>query len=556
MHLQTKPTTMITRIIAVLFAVQLLSSCGPKEISRTPSAEVLPIIPQPVKVSVMKERIALTDQVRLISGSEEANKTADFLSAFLKQKNIGTDGNDRSSTITLTLNAEGSPGNEGYRLVIDDAGVTIEAGEGAGLFYGVQTLMQLIGAYGKELPVTEITDYPRFAYRGLHLDVGRHMFPVEFIKKYIDLLAFHKMNRFHWHLTEDQGWRIEIRKYPKLQEIAAYRKETVIGHARTATRGNVKDFDGKRYGGYYTQDEVREIVRYAADRYVTVIPEIELPGHALAALSAYPNLGCTGGPYEAATTWGVFDDVFCAGKEETFTFLQDVFDEVLELFPSTYIHIGGDESPKKRWEKCPHCQKRIKSEKLKDEHHLQSYFIQRIEKYLNSKGRQIIGWDEILEGGLAPNATVMSWRGEEGGIEAAKQQHTVIMTPGNWCYFDHYQDSAKSEPLAIGGFTPVSEVYEYEPVPPQLTAEEAKYVLGAQGNVWTEYMKTSDHVEYMVYPRASAMAEVVWSPKEARDYDDFLQRLKIHLKRLDEKGVNYAKHILKDVEKSGNSGSY
>jgi hexosaminidase len=379
------------------------------------------------------------------------------------------------------------------------------------------------------------------------------MFPVEFIKKYIDLLAHHKYNRFHWHLTEDQGWRIEIKKYPKLQEIGAFRKETVIGHASTATRGNAKDFDGKRYGGLYTQEEIKDVVKYAADRYVTIIPEIELPGHALAALSAYPNLGCTGGPYEAATTWGVFDDVFCAGKEDSFVFLQGVLDEVIELFPGKYVHIGGDECPKTKWEKCPHCKKRMKVENLKDTHELQSYFIQRIEKYLNSKGKQIIGWDEILEGGLAPNATVMSWRGEEGGIAAARQNHDVVMTPGNWCYFDHYQAGPEGEPLAIGNMTTVEEVYSYEPVPPQLDSIQAKHILGAQANVWTEYIPTSDHVEYMVYPRACAMAEVLWSKPETKKYEDFKLRMKEHADRLTDWKVNFARHILKDDQNSGTS---
>lgn len=375
------------------------------------------------------------------------------------------------------------------------------------------------------------------------------MFPVSFVKKYIDLLAYHKFNRFHWHLTEDQGWRIEIKKYPKLQEVAAYRKETLVGNY-----GSGK-YDGQRYGGFYTQEEVKDIVKYAADRYVTIIPEIEMPGHAVAALTAYPQLGCTGGPYEVRTTWGVADDVFCAGKEETFAFLQDVLDEVVPLFPGKYVHIGGDECPKTRWKKCPHCQKRIKTEKLKDEHALQSYFIQRIEKYLNGKGKQIIGWDEILEGGLAPNATVMSWRGEEGGIAAAQQGHDVIMTPGNWCYFDHYQDTSKTEPLAIGGFTPVSQVYSYEPLPEQLSAEESKHVLGAQANLWTEYIATPEYAEFMAYPRACALAEVVWSPKENKSYDDFVKRMATHVTRLDQLKVNYAKHITKEFPKSDSTAA-
>jgi hexosaminidase len=541
------------RSTPLLLGFLLLLSCGPKEISMTPSDDVLPIVPQPVSVKVYQEKVSLSSGVRLTAATDDEHKVASVLGDYLKSRNISTDVKDKGVAITLRTAADTALHTEGYRLNILPSGISIEAQEGPGLFYGVQTLIQLIGAYGNDLPQAAIVDYPRFSYRGLHLDVGRHMFSADAIKKYIDILAHHKFNRFHWHLTEDQGWRIEIKKYPKLHEIGAYRKETVIGHASTATRGKKKDFDGKRYGGFYTQEEIKEIVKYAADRYVTVIPEIELPGHALAALSAYPELGCTGGPYEAATTWGVFDDVFCAGKEGTFEFLQGVLDEVVELFPSKYIHIGGDESPKTRWKACPYCQKRIKNEKLHDEHKLQSYFIQRVEKYLNSKGRQIIGWDEILEGGLAPNATVMSWRGEEGGIAAAKQNHDVIMTPGNWCYFDHYQDTSKSEPLAIGNYTPVKEVYSYEPIPPSLSKEEAKHVLGAQANVWTEYIPNSDHLEYMVYPRASAMAEVLWSPQSARNYDNFLLRMKEHFERLDEWNVNYAKHILKDVEKVSNS---
>jgi len=358
-------------------------------------------------------------------------------------------------------------------------------------------------------------------------------------------MSHYKLNTFHWHLTEDQGWRIEIKKYPKLQEIAAFRKETVIGHASTRTRKEPRRFDGTRHGGFYTQDEIKDVVAYAAQHHITVVPEIELPGHALAALAAYPELGCTGGPYEVATTWGIFDDVFCAGKESTFNFLQDVLDEVMPLFPGQYIHIGGDECFKSNWKKCPYCQKRIKTEKLKDENELQSYFIQRIEKYINAKGKRIIGWDEILEGGLAPNATVMSWRGEEGGIAAAQQNHDVIMTPSKWLYLDYRQDTAKSEPLAVKVLVDVPTVYSYEPVPAQLKEEEAKYIIGVQANVWTEYMKTGDHVEYMVYPRAIALAEVAWSAKEKRNYNDFVKRLQANRILLDEWKVNYAKHVFK-----------
>ena len=527
--------------------------CTQREVVQTPSNEILTLVPQPASIVVMQERLPIDKGVHIIA-PEEVSITTSLLKQFLSE--IGVAETTSGVKIEFALTGDSTLHHEGYELTIDNDGVRLVAGTRAGLFYGMQTLMQMLESYSGELPYVKITDYPRFAWRGLHLDVARHMFPPEFVKKYIDLLAHHKMNRFHWHLTDDQGWRIEIRRYPKLLEVAAYRRETVVGHATTATRKNLKDFDGQRYGGYYTQDEIHEIVKYAKDRQVTIVPEIELPGHALAALSAYPNLGCTGGPYEAATTWGVFDDVFCAGKDETFVFLEGVLDEVMELFPGDYIHIGGDECPKTRWKKCPHCQKRIKAEGLNDEHELQSYFVQRIEKYLNKKGRQIIGWDEILEGGLAPNATVMSWRGEEGGIAAAKQNHDVIMTPGNWCYFDHYQDSVKeNEPLASGGYTPVAEVYEYEPVPAQLSAGEAKHILGAQGNVWTEYIKTTEHVEYMVYPRACAMAEVVWSPKESRNFDNFRERLMTHLQRLNRRGVNFAGHILSYPENISTSGS-
>ncbi|MBI1769634.1 MAG: family 20 glycosylhydrolase, partial [Bacteroidetes bacterium] len=361
-----------------------------------------------------------------------------------------------------------------------------------------------------------------------------------------DLMAHYKLNTFHWHLTEDQGWRIEIKKYPRLQEVAANRKETIIGRASTRTRNNgLAKYDGVPHGGYYTQEEIREVVSYASKRYITILPEIEMPGHAQAALAAYSYLGCTGGPYQVATTWGVFDDVFCAGKETTFQFLQDVIDEVLPLFPGKYIHIGGDECPKTKWKKCANCQERMRIEKIKDEHGLQSYFIQRIEKYINAKGKNIIGWDEILEGGLAPNAVVMSWRGEEGGIAAAQQNHDVIMTPSKWVYLDYYQDTTKEEPLAIGGFVPVSKIYYYDPVPSQLTPEQAKHVLGTQANVWSEYMTTGDQVEYMVYPRAIALAELAWTSKENLNYNDFIKRLTANRILLDDWKVNYAKHVFK-----------
>jgi hexosaminidase len=429
----------------------------------------------------------------------------------------------------------GSASPEAYRLTVSNAAVSIEASADAGLFYGLQTLRQLLPPPGGRMAIRaiEIRDVPRFAYRGMHLDVARHFFPVEFIKKYIDLLSRYKLNTFHWHLTDDQGWRLEIKQYPRLTEVGGCRKETIV-----ARNFNPYVGDGQRYCGFYTQAEAREIVEYARQRFITVIPEIEMPGHAVAALAAYPEFACTAGPFEVATRWGVFEDVFCP-KEETFVFLDTVLREVTEIFPSRYIHIGGDEVPKKRWQESEQAQFVVRREQLKDEHALQSYFIRRIEQLLHARGRRLIGWDEILEGGLAPDATVMSWRGVAGGIAAAHQGHDVIMTPNSHLYFDHYQGNPANEPLAIGGNSPLEKVYAYEPVPPDLTPEEAQHVLGAQANVWTEYMKTSDHVEYMVFPRMLALSEVVWSPRELRNWDGFRARLAEELRRLSRLGVRY-----------------
>jgi hexosaminidase len=428
---------------------------------------------------------------------------------------------------------------EWYALGVMRDGIVISATTEEGLFRGTRTLIQLLeqGKGSASLPCLSITDQPRFPWRGMHLDVCRHFFPVAFVKKYIDLLARYKMNSFHWHLTEDQGWRIEIKSHPKLTEVGAWRKGSQVGpYSR-------REYDSIPYGGFYTQDEIREVVAYAAARHINVVPEIEMPGHAMAALAAYPQLGCTGGPYEVQRGWGVFEDVFCAGSDSTFALLEDVLTEVMDLFPSPYIHIGGDECPKEQWKTCAKCQARKKAEGLKDEHELQSYFIQRIEKFVNAKGRKIIGWDEILEGGLAPNATVMSWQGTEGGIAAARSGHYAVMSPGSHCYFDHYQGDPANEPLAIGGYTTVQKVYSYEPIPAELRPEEHKYILGAQGNVWTEYILTSDHVEYMAVPRMLALAEVLWTPKEKRDEADFIRRLEAEFPRLEELKVNASKSM-------------
>lgn len=426
--------------------------------------------------------------------------------------------------------AGGAP--ESYRLVVGSGGAAITAADSAGLFYGLHTLRQLVEA-GAPVRGIDIADAPRFPYRGMHLDVARHFMPVAFVKRYIDLLARHKLNTFHWHLTDDQGWRIEIARYPRLTSVGGCRSETMVARSFDPYVG-----DGTPHCGFYTQAEIRDVVAYAARRHVTIVPEIEMPGHAQAALAAYPELACTPGPFEVRTTWGVSEDVFCPG-EQTFAFIDGVLAEVAALFPGPYIHIGGDEVPKTRWRESPLAQEVMRRENLPDEAALQSWFIRRVERIVRAHGKRMIGWDEILEGGLAPDATVMSWRGVEGGIAAAREGHDVIMSPTSHLYFDYYQGDAAHEPLAIGGFTPLERVYEFEPIPDELLDEEARHVLGAQANVWTEYLKTPALVEYMAYPRALALAEVVWSPREARSWASFLARLPHALRSLDRLGVGY-----------------
>lgn len=435
-----------------------------------------------------------------------------------------------------------------YTLSIAPEGVEVAASSGAGLFYGIQTLRQLLAdaAAGPgpapRVPAITIVDRPRFRYRGMHLDAGRHFMPVAFVKRYIDLMARYKLNRFHWHVTDDQGWRIEIARYPRLTTVGGCRRETMVEKHFNPYVG-----DGTPHCGFYTRDEIRDVVAYAAERHVTIVPEIEMPGHAKAALAAYPELACTPGPFEVRTTWGVDEDVFCP-SEATFAFLEGVLTEVMALFPGTYIHVGGDEVPKTRWRSSPAAQEVIRREGLRDENELQSWFIRRIERFLLQHGRRLIGWDEILEGGLAPEATVMSWRGTAGGIEAARQRHDVIMTPNSHLYFDFYQGDARFEPLAIGGLSPIEKVYAYEPVPDSLTPDEAAHILGAQANVWTEYLKTPGAVEYMAWPRALALAEVTWSTREARDWDSFVARLPAALRALDALGVNYRVPAVQGLE--------
>lgn len=559
------------KISVIAFISLLTFSCTNKYKDIANTDQDYQIIPKPVSLETANGRF-LVDNNTKVSADKDLENEGAYLAEMLSHASSATVSTGEAGNIQLKLD-DTIDNEEGYKLSVSYDQITISGKTAKGVFYGIQTLRQLMPASIESkdsktaeltIPAVTINDNPRYQYRGMHLDVARHFFPVDFVKKYIDLIALHKMNTFHWHLTEDQGWRIEIKKYPKLTEIGAWRNGTIIDHHPGT--GN----DQKHYGGFYTQEEVKDIVAYATERHVTVIPEIELPGHSSAAIAAYPSLSCFpdeptvvtndmmsekgkeiiagGTPKIVQETWGVFDDVYCAGKDETFAFLQDVLDEVIPLFPSDYIHIGGDECPKANWEKCPNCQKRMKDEGIHDEHELQSYFITRIEKYLNSKGKNIIGWDEILEGGLAPNATVMSWRGTKGGIEAAKQKHDVIMTPGHSCYFDHYQVKTKeekeNEPLAIGGNTTVADVYAYEPMPEELTEEESQYILGAQANVWTEYMETTDYVEYMILPRMAALSEVVWTPKADKNWEDFHARLQHFANRYDALGLNYAKHSI------------
>ncbi|MBZ5676450.1 MAG: beta-N-acetylhexosaminidase [Acidobacteriia bacterium] len=516
-----------------LFALCLISV---RTTALAAAIQPLPIIPRPALVRQLNGTFLLgpTAVVYADGGAQPvAQWFADQLYSEFGITATVARGMPRGRAFRLVLD-ESLP-EEGYRLRIEPREVTI-SGRPAGLFYGAQSVLQLAAARSKSvfvLPALEIQDQPRFPYRGLHLDTVRHMFPVEFLKRYLDWMARYKLNTFHWHLTDDQGWRIEIKKYPRLEEIASRRKETLVGHAPQSAQ-----YDGKPYGGFYTQEQIREVVAYARERFITVIPEIEMPGHSLAALAAYPELACTAGPFETATTWGVFKEIYCP-KETTFQFLENVLTEVMELFPSRYIHIGGDEVEKDRWKESPDAQVVIRHEGLEDESELQSYFIRRVERFINSKGRRIIGWDEILEGGLAPDATVMSWRGEDGGIAAARQGHDVIMTPGTYLYFDHYQADRNREPLAIGGMLPLEKVYSYNPEPAALNTEEKKHILGAQANMWTEYLADTHKVEYMLFPRLFALAEVVWSPQAARRYQDFLQRVPPQLARLKRQGVNY-----------------
>jgi len=545
-------------LLLIALAILATLTAGAKEKKDvTPATS---IVPAPVKVTMKKGSFQIGESTPLVINDRDVDlKNCARIFADQLEAAGGPRLAVRGSTDNVPLpgaiifekkKADGKIPKEGYKIVVNKDEVRITAEDGPGLFYATQTLFQLLPpdicklskpARGRtwEIPCTEIFDYPRFPYRGMHLDVSRHFFPKEFVKRYIDLLSMYKMNTFHWHLTDENGWRIEIKKYPKLTTIGAWRvdRENLPWLERPLQQPGEK----ATYGGFYTQDDVREIVQYAASRYVTIIPEIEMPAHSVEVLAAYPQFSCTGGPFTVLPgSYWPNSSLLCAGNDSVFTFLEDVLTEVMDLFPSPYIHIGGDEADKSEWKKCPKCQARIQSENLKDEKELQSYFIKRIEKFIVSKNRKMIGWDEILEGGLAPEATVMSWQGVEGGIAAARQGHDAIMTPGPYCYFDRYQGDPVMEPKAIGGYLTLKKVYSYEPTPNELTPEEARHILGAQGNVWTEYISTPQRAEFMAVPRMLALAEVDWSPAVSRDWNSFRYRMEDQFKRLDNLGVNYS----------------
>ncbi len=537
-----------THIVACLSASLLVFALSPSAV--TAQAVSPAIVPMPQSILMGEGFFTLNERTVIVTNSDcyaQAAQLREYLRpATGYRMPIRSPGHRRSvSVIRLQHYSELKElGQQGYQLEVTPKEVIIRAAGSAGIFYGIQSLRQLlppsicraapVEGVAWTVPCLRIEDKPRFAWRGAMLDTARHFMPKEFILKYIDLLALQKMNSLHLHLTDDQGWRVQIDKYPKLTQVGAYRKETRVGHANSQP----EKYDGIRHGGFYTKDDIREIVAYAKERHVNIVPEIEMPGHAQAAIASYPQLGNLDKKLDVHTTWGVNHNVFNA-QPETIAFLQDVLLEVMELFPSAFIHVGGDECPKQQWKASEKAQGRIKELGLKDEHELQSYFIKEMDTFLTSHGRRLIGWDEILEGGLAPNATVMSWRGERGGVQAAKAGHDVVMAPTGFTYFDYYQAKPEGEPPAIGGFLPLERVYSYDPVPKDLTAGEARHVLGVQGQLWTEYIPTAKKAEYMAFPRLTALAEIAWTNPEHKDYESFVRRLRSHLERLTAMDVNY-----------------
>ncbi|HEY0895962.1 MAG TPA: beta-N-acetylhexosaminidase [Sphingobacteriaceae bacterium] len=515
------------------------------------SAQEFSIIPKPVAIKPGKAGSFFTidSATMIVVRDSSALKSASFLKDYLAtyyqaDLMVSSTGNGRNTILLETGKiSDQVPG--AYNLKATAEKIRITGFDDQGIFYGVQSLIQLLPPAtpsSARVPAVDIRDYPRFQYRGLMLDVSRHIFPLDFIKKYIDYIALHKMNYFHWHLTDDQGWRMEIKKHPKLTEVGAWRNGTIIG--LFPGTGN----DSLRYGGYYTQDQIREVIRYAADRHITVIPEIDIPGHCMAVLATYPELSTTPDlPKEVAQTWGIYNrqNNVLVPSEKTFSFLEDVLSEVAAVFPSPYIHIGGDETAKKWWKESPAAQSFMKEHGLKDEKALQSYFIHRVEKFLNARGKKIIGWNEILEGGLAPNAVVMSWQGIKGGIQAAKEQHPVIMTPSSHLYLNHTQAAKEDSLTAVGRHISLELVYSFDPVPAELTPAESKYIWGAQANIWTEYIANPSKVEYMLFPRLSALSEMVWTPKESRNFEDFKKRLPAQFRRYDLWNANYSREFFK-----------
>lgn len=513
---------------SVLFSTLLLigNSCSDRK--------GIDVIPMPRSVEYHSGNFTISPETKFYTNLSAESRQA--LTDYLEGTSLGSVPFAESATgnngIELNLcDSSIVTGNEAYRIEIDKKGVRLSANTETGIFYGLQTLLQLLNnGDNKTLPALTINDSPRFPYRGLHLDVSRHFFDKEFVKKQLNAMAYFKMNRLHWHLTDGAGWRIEIKKYPRLTSFAAWRPFDKLNDWWVGGRTFCEQDDPRAVGGYYTQDDIREVVAYAAERHITIIPEIEMPGHSEEVLATYPELSCSGKPYVNAD--------FCIGTEKTFEFLENVLLEVIDLFPSEYIHIGGDEASKSSWKTCPRCQKRMADEHLNSVDELQSYMIHRIEKFLNDHGRKIIGWDEIIEGGLSPTATVMSWRGEEGGIKAVKAGNQAIMTPGKYCYLDAFQDAPNTQPMAIGGYLTLEKVYSFEPVPDSLSTKEAELILGVQGNVWTEHIPTPEHYEYMIYPRILALAEIGWSPSEVKKWDNFHTRALQAVNMLREQGYN------------------
>lgn len=532
--------------ITIVILILSLYACTESTKTKDFTENDINIIPKPVETILNKGSFSIDKNTKIVAHDSLKN-VANVLIGKLNSSGVKVDFSENPAKNSIEFIAKEGLENEAYELSINNKKVTVTASNLGGFLYGTQTLLQLlpVKVYGNTkteliLPAVEIKDQPRFGHRGLMLDLSRHFFPKEYILKTIDRLAMHKMNVLHLHLVDDQGWRMEIKKYPKLTEVGAWRVDQEDKHwdARADNDPN----DKGTYGGFLTQKELKEIVEYAVQNNVEVIPEIEMPAHVTSAIAAYPHLSCHGKPV-AVPSGGLWPitDIYCAGKETTFEFLEDVLTEVMEVFPSKYIHIGGDEATKTEWEKCPDCQKRMKTEDLENVEELQSYFVKRMEKFINSKGKKLIGWDEVLEGGLAAEATVMSWRGFKGGVEAAEQGHDVIMTPGDFCYFDHYQGPQNVEPLAQGGFVPLNKVYQFDPIVEGMSEKEANLILGAQANLWAEHIPTTSQSEYMIFPRLAALSETIWSPKSSRDWNDFTKRLKTQFKRYEALNINYAK---------------